>query len=320
MNMRDKQIYNQEVDLNKKVNHNPFCVVILGNGFDLGLGLKTSYKDFANSKYWPFCSNKKWEPRSLAYFLNEKKNEPNSWFDVEELLATYAKSKKRSSKEQAKRDYEEFCLLAKALGAYLQEQEDIFCTNMSENMHAKRATSAHLFLQNFIDKDVNIYSFNYTNTYRLANTIILNFQHNICHIHGSLKENNIILGTGDQQDFHPSCFRFYKSANPNYKSTSLVEDLMQADEVYIFGHSLGRNDHDYFYDFFQKCIKAQHTAEDKKVKIRIFTWDEESEIEIKRQLRVLTDKHLIGLYAKTDLEILKISQIEDEQRLLYGNF
>ena len=29
-------------------------ILILGNGFDLGLGLKTSYRDFCNSKYWPF--------------------------------------------------------------------------------------------------------------------------------------------------------------------------------------------------------------------------------------------------------------------------
>lgn len=29
-------------------------VLVLGNGFDIDLGLKTKYRDFADSEFWPF--------------------------------------------------------------------------------------------------------------------------------------------------------------------------------------------------------------------------------------------------------------------------
>lgn len=31
-----------------------YRILIIGNGFDLDLGMKTSYKDFFNSRFWPF--------------------------------------------------------------------------------------------------------------------------------------------------------------------------------------------------------------------------------------------------------------------------
>ena len=34
-------------------------VFIIGNGFDLDLGLSTKYSDFAKSKYWPATAAKK---------------------------------------------------------------------------------------------------------------------------------------------------------------------------------------------------------------------------------------------------------------------
>lgn len=34
-------------------------ILILGNGFDLDLGLPTKYSDFANSEYWPKVKKKK---------------------------------------------------------------------------------------------------------------------------------------------------------------------------------------------------------------------------------------------------------------------
>ena len=43
----------------------------------------------------------------------------------------------------------------------------------------------------------------------------------------------------------------------------------------------------------------------KKIKIRIFTYDNNSEIDIKKQLMALTNRHLIGLYAHCDFKIIK---------------
>ena len=134
--------------------------------------------------------------------------------------------------------------------------------------------ASHSILQDFLEmQNSKIYTFNYTNTQKIAKNLILDFKDNVTHIHGSIKENNIILGTGDQRDIPDPFFQFYKSASPNYSSNNLVEDLNNADEIYIFGHSLGRNDHDYFSDFFKFAISNPKTPlYSKKIKIKIFTF------------------------------------------------
>ena len=57
---------------------------------------------------------------------------------------------------------------------------------------------------------------------------------------------------------------------------------------------------------FKKASKEVHRRFiSRKIKIIIFTLDDKSEIEIKKQLMRLTEKHLVGLYAHCDLKILK---------------
>ena len=114
-------------------------------------------------------------------------------------------------------------------------------------------------------------------------------------------------------------FKDIKTFATPRRLTILVEDLAEADEVYIFGHSLGTNDHDYFYDFFQDCIHY-HKENNCKRKIRIFTYDVNSELEIKKQLMKLTNKHLIGLYAHCDVKILKTCREYQDSWMLKDDF
>ena len=181
---------------------------------------------------------------------------------------------------------------------------------MKKKTHTQRMKASHSILQDFLEmQNSKIYTFNYTNTQKIAKNLILDFKDNVTHIHGSIKENNIILGTGDQRDIPDPFFQFYKSASPNYSSNNLVEDLNNADEIYIFGHSLGRNDHDYFSDFFKMASSNPKVPQcSKKIKIRIFTYDNNSEIDIKKQLMALTNRHLIGLYAHCDFKIIKTNE------------
>ena len=54
--------------------------LVIGNGFDLDAGMKTSYSDFARSKFWPFSDAKQYEGfDTLAYVLNEKSNLNTYW-------------------------------------------------------------------------------------------------------------------------------------------------------------------------------------------------------------------------------------------------
>ena len=283
-------------------------ILIIGNGFDLDLGIKTKYIDFANSEYWPFKERFSFEENTLPFFLNSRKNKVETWFDLEELLAKFARDNSIFSKEKIIDTMREFEILKKRLKEYLEKQEDVLFEEMKENTQTKKMS--HSILQDFLKmQGRKIYTFNYTNTQKIAKSLISGFEDNVTHIHASIKENNIILGTGDQRDIPDPFFQFYKSASPNYSSNNLVEDLNNADEIYIFGHSLGRNDHDYFSDFFKMASSNPKIPQDsKKIKIRIFTYDNNSEIDIKKQLMALTNRHLIGLYAHCDFKIIKTNE------------
>lgn len=64
-------------------------VLILGNGFDLDLGLKTRYSDFAKSIQWDDLYRRfSREGDSLASYLYELANK-ECWFDIEQGISDY---------------------------------------------------------------------------------------------------------------------------------------------------------------------------------------------------------------------------------------
>ena len=63
-------------------------VLVLGNGFDLDIGRKTSYRDFFSSSYCP-----KYYPSPLINYLNSRFGQNNKqvrWFDLENELYAYS--------------------------------------------------------------------------------------------------------------------------------------------------------------------------------------------------------------------------------------
>lgn len=292
---------------NPLMSKTPKSVLVLGNGFDIDLGMNTKYESFVNSEYWPFKKSNESKDDSLPSFLNHGLREIDTWYDLEEALAKFAsKTSKNLTSEQIAKTKDDYTILCQALESYLKKEEDAFIARMKKS-RTRRMRPAHRLLQYFLHKEIrSIYTFNYTSIRRIANALILDLNDECTQIHGSLDEANIILGAGDQRNLDDKYFGFYKSANPYYESNNLVEDLNTADEVYIFGHSLGLNDHDYFSDFFKMASKAVHRPYSPgKIKLRIFTYDDNSEMAIKKQLMKLTDKHLLGLYAHCDFKILK---------------
>lgn len=287
------------------MNQTPKSVLILGNGFDLDLGLKTSYKDFVKSSYWPFGKPGNYRMESLPWFLDCHLGAIGTWYDLEEILAKFASQRGRPTSELIDKDKASFKELIQSLKEYLQSQEDSFIKGENTDLVTPASFIMSLFLQK---ENHSIYSFNYTNVCRIFSKINSCFE-KVCtctHVHGSLAHGNIILGAGDQRELNDNYFEFYKSASPHYESNNLVEDLNSADEVYIFGHSLGLNDHDYFSDFFKMASRGAHIPfPSRKTKIRIFTLDDQSAMDIKKQLMILTERHLTGLYAHSDFEILK---------------
>lgn len=274
--------------------------LVIGNGFDLDAGLKTSYGDFVRSSYWPFNhASKVQNIDTLASYLKEK-SLLNTWFDVEEALYGYAKEglgratlNGFSIGDQDKRD---FIKLKSSLSSYLQSQEDSF--EIDNNSTA----IAVLYALLTCGEQTKIYSFNYTNLRKIAIRYTITEEFSCEHMHGSTSGKDIILGIGDKSDINSHYFYFKKVASPNFSSHSIIPDMINSDEVIIFGHSLGMNDHPYFAPYINFLLDYGNIT-GKRRTITIFTRSESDKLELKKKLEELTGNRVTLLYSLNQVNI-----------------
>lgn len=274
--------------------------LVIGNGFDLDAGLKTSYGDFVRSSYWPFNhASKVQNIDTLASYLKEK-SLLNTWFDVEEALYEYAKEGLGRATlngfgigDQDKRD---FTTLKSSLASYLQSQEDNFELNNNST------AIAVLYALLTCGEQTKIYSFNYTNLRKIAIRYTITEEFSCEHMHGSTSDKDIILGIGDKSDINSHYFYFKKVASPNFSSHSIIPDMINSDEVIIFGHSLGMNDHPYFAPYINFLLDYGNIT-GKRRTITIFTRSESDKLELKKRLEELTGNRVTLLYSLNQVNI-----------------
>ena len=191
---------------NKKVANRK--LVILGNGFDLNLGMNSKFSDFADSKYGKeVLQQNRWEnPRPY-------------WYNFEENMAqnyTSALLKKiRGEKECVKSSHlhefgyylKQYDNIAEKLTEYLEvAQDDMF--NAQNEILARKQAHPFDHVQTIpevmpeTDKKLKeadaILSFNYTQT---PQEIFGVSDERVIYIHGSLKDKNIILGANNDFNF-----------------------------------------------------------------------------------------------------------------------
>ena len=91
-------------------------IFIIGNGFDLDLGLPTKYSDFANSEFWPEAKKQIKQNRVNYHHNNDsglktisislpepillenhldKKRKLDNWFDIENEILEYSKKEEK---------------------------------------------------------------------------------------------------------------------------------------------------------------------------------------------------------------------------------
>jgi hypothetical protein len=248
-------------------------LVIIGNGFDLAHGLKTSYVDFIkhiiNSKY----ENNKLYNDLFEYFncnynyveliaslksdivisnnitWNNKffqqmalNTAHNNWCDIERLYFQELLSENYKNPKQLN---EEFEVIKKYLEIYLDSEKDKFSL-----------LASYKLLFNHLQKAENtfILNFNYTNTIRKY--IESNPSLNSINIHGELNKNKnpIIFGFAaddaesrklvqkDDKEFMRNIKKHcYKRTNNQDKLITYLEKTENID-VLIFGHSSGISD------------------------------------------------------------------------------
>lgn len=341
-------------------------ILILGNGFDLDLGRKTSYANFYNSEHCP-----KDYPAPIIKHLNEKWTdnlEAVKWYDLEnEILNYYEKIKALGDNydlynanerkiilqikqlpthtsypiikdnidvvnrlltdnilslssnnhlivhpdaflSPVERDIKAIQKIKYGLTKYLEGIQD---GNIKEDSVAATIIRAFTYNYEYIDEYV-VYSFNYMTLHSIYNRNAVDTFNDITQfVHGAIKDSNIIIGTKDYK-ISPEYDFIQKSFDPQFNPPTLGVDLLLAEDITIFGHSLGVNDSQYFKPFFEQ--QSLPTA--KKKMITIFTKDENSEMQIKRALQEMTNWNLSALYSMNDLQIIKTDTCKEDKTLL----
>lgn len=281
-------------------------VLIIGNGFDLDLGLKSSYLDFMKSSQWSGCSRGYLQEADLLHFLSIQAPRHN-WFDLENQLSEFAKLKDNVyyadiaySPDRNRRQFNELRL---ALMDYLMQEQGTFTPETD-------SVSAYFLKQRMEMFFSAVYSFNYTDIYSLYRHVLgtepssLNgLPYNVralernCSYHGALKNESAILGVADGMDLIDGYSFLYKTFSPAFQSTNLYYDLKGAREVVFFGHSLGPQDYHYFHSFFNDCCVPYSKTREGKKRIVFVTKDENSRLQLLEQIRKMNDR-------KTDLFFL----------------
>ena len=293
--------------LNMKQNKIPNRLLIIGNGFDLDLGRKTRYSDFAKSESWP-----KNLDSQLYGYLNAK-SQIERWFDLEGELATYVNkqndqhlsSYRSTISNIAKKDEHDFKIIVEEMISYL---------SFIEKHTTPKEPSLAVKVFSLVCRDrafQKVYSFNYTDLSRLADWQNLEREPLFEYVHGCLTDHSAILGINDSVDTIDGNYDFLrKSFNSHYTSHPIAYDLHDVDEVVFFGHSLGDNDYHYFQSFFRQQCKENIERKDGR-DITIFTYNEKSRMEIMHTLHKMNDGQTSLLFQNNNLRIFCT---EDEKK------
>lgn len=284
-------------------------LLIIGNGFDIDLGLKTRYSDFANSRIWEkLMENTSCLDNDLLVALMNAK-EKEAWFDIEKTMNDYVRAIKPAylTTSLVDTDKSSFVKVAEALSKYLKDEQK------SRNLETNHYASQVLRLVSEVG-GFEYYTFNYTSLSGIANSCGITIDTSrITHVHGSLENDSIILGvlTAPTNQIHEQYSFMYKDNSRFYKSNNMYEDFDKADDIIFFGHSINGMDFPYFKDFFIR--QSGMDGEYKRKHITIFTYDDDSNQQIRNSIRN-AQVDLTQLFRRNDIEIIQTKQLYDKDR------
>ena len=284
--------------------HDRKLLVIIGNGFDLDLGLKTSYQEFMLSQIFEQNREKShlettsYEKLNLFDYLQDRFDGNNKkWIDVEIELREFAKNVDLSEYDNKPKATEfiehSFNQVRVALCEYLSKIDWSSINIHSVAIESLKAISS--------SRNCVIYNFNYTDIGRIYEYIGGTPSFSVYNIHGTLKEKSIVLGfekTNLQYTDLDFMIKYQSDYYKTSKDNDIRKDLEEAEEILIFGHTLGCTDHSYFQTFFQRETDANRAHQ---TPISIVTFDAKSRRLINREINNMTEG---------DADMLNINYIE----------
>ena len=277
-------------------------LVILGNGFDLNLGLRTSYSDFMNSTDCQDLIKDRNNYLLNRIFSNFKLK---NWIDLENELKFFAKTFNDYDNSSIEKFRIEYRSLQSALNNYLQKIEQEATaekSNPSILLNKSHAGKLLKLMSEHPDR-FDIITFNFTDLNRIADA--MGFEHDLSytHIHGSIAEENIIIGFEDSTKDIDNFSFMIKTFNNYYSGKKVRKMLDSYDDIIIFGHSLGTVDYQYFSKFFNDISTPENTR-NREVKLCIVTYNEKSKLDILDQLRRMNDNRTNILFDQNKVTLI----------------
>lgn len=298
---------------------------VLGNGFDLNLGLPTSFRDFLQSKYFKdlIPENK------LCQYMQSVADSNMGWVDVEYELANYSMTNPKNS--DLKADYID---LRQALADYIGVV-DYEIDEIDTDSQAYLSFGDYFFgsVGQHSKDTLVVINFNYTHSLlKLKRNLygngfmskIMEFTEALSPLmgdenpfakvkfiypHGAV-DTGIVFGVDDGSIISPKHTFLKKSTCVSYNPFN-PNILHQADKVVFWGHSLRETDHAYFIDFFT----AQASGNSKRKEIVITYYGESGYDSLITQLDVLTDHNIRGLKIHNKLKLVDSSSDECRWKL-----
>lgn len=300
-------------------------ILILGNGFDLNLGLPTSFSHFINSVYFRNLLT----TNDLCTHMESTSTNNLGWVDIEYELANYSMAHSKSS--TLKSDYLE---LKQALADYIGEVDSNY-NEIDKDSQAYLSFGDNFFrsVNHYSSDNLTVINFNYTHSIKkikrslygdglfstfleLAECLLplMGEDHvfskiNYVYPHGAV-DTGIVFGVDDSSLISPKHTFLRKSCDPAFSPFD-NEVLLYADKVIIWGHSLGESDHAYFIDFFT----AQASGKYPRKEIIITYYGEMGYDSIISQLDVLTNHNIRGLKVNNKLKLIDSSSDECRWKL-----
>jgi hypothetical protein len=273
-------------------------VIALGNGFDIGLGLKTKYNQFLNSKIFKYNNN--------GYKLFEhlcSVKDINGWVDFEYEIYMYSKTKPDPT--IFKQELQELCHV---FNKYLTSLD---VNDIDEQSHAFKFLGRHISMGNGKNKTI-ILNFNFTGAARHIIDLVkqrlgIDFNHNykLIHVHGSTYDSDLIFGVSDEADVEKEYHFIKKSANRSYKANNVHQILEYAGSLYCYGLSLGESDYTYFSDYVPNHLEVN----DPHKKFMIYNIEDAFD-EIHYHLGTLSYNNLSKLRGALNYEFIDVASDE----------
>lgn len=261
-------------------------IYVIGNGFDIDLGWRTSYRDFYDSKLTGWKVHFRPGENCLPVYLLDHAGE--NWYDLERTIYDYCLSKSKGDLDEdlMSRDYQDYMAIKGQLERFVKERSG---EPVNERSKAYKILKSYIEQSSHTDRPnemlPELISFNYTPLDKVAKQINPKVNFKYIPIHGTIEKNSCIFGFHDDNRIKGVYRDIQKSMDDNYNPGRIMPLLMDAKSITFFGLSMGYIDAVYFKNVLKAASQPGDFKNRKIMDIEFITKDKDSKRDIKKNLQ-----------------------------------